>query len=134
MNNIKVFLVAAVAIFSTLASSQENVNEKIKLVPLQNHAPAPLVVFQDSGIRTGLALPTHSFQYQGREFAKFSVWTLRDSKDSSIYYLGYGVSMALYRVSDLEISLAAGYSSNINSFASIKRSDWGVGFQVAFKY
>lgn len=102
--------------------------------------PEALYTWQDTGMRAGLATPVLGVKVDGKLITDVCVWTLSDVRNTDVQYVGFGVSVPVYKTDRLKFSLAAGWSTSLsrNTLGNplgVRRADgYGVGVQILYKF
>lgn len=131
-------LILAVGLMAT-AGAQSLLD--VKFEPVKNSQPEALYVWQDTGMRAGLALPLGYFQYKQKDVLGLNLWGLTDVNSfGTSMPVGLGLSYPFYKDSNGALSFTAGWSTAFKDMSWRKplgerRADgWAVGLQGNFKF
>jgi len=135
----KIILSVGLALGLLTAGAAQKID--VKFNPISNPQPETLHVWQDTGMRTGLAIPLAGIVVNNKTLAEVCGWTLTDTTNlGRSLYVGLGLSVPLYKDSHLKFSLAAGWSTSLSRMTlgeafGVRRADgYAVGFQLAYRF
>lgn len=129
------------ALGCTMVASTYSQVLDVSLQQIRNPQPEMLYVWQDSGMRMGIATPHFNVVHRGRKIAEIGSWLISDSRDlGDNLYVGVGLSVPLFENDRAKLSLAAGWNSAFSRSTlgepfGVRRGDgYALGIQWLYRW